>query len=170
MNQMDNHNHHILSQSQFEGTTQSLRNLAQKLSVHAILLIDGGGRIMAHTLLEELNADVHTLGALTASHFAASRELAIRIGETHPFQMVLYEGARQNVFMTGVTSNIYLVVVFPKETTIGMVRLFTRRTAGELSDILEKSVDEEISIESMIDQQFEEMLGNALNEKFREHF
>ncbi len=166
---MELENNHILSQSQFEGTNQSLRNLARKLSVHAILLIDGGGRIMSHTLLSQMEADIHTLGALTASHFAASKELAVRVGETDPFQMVLYEGCKQNVFMTGVSSNVYLVVVFPKETAVGMVRLFTRKTAAELGDILKHTSDDNDSMDSMIDQQFEEMLGTALDEKFTEH-
>lgn len=158
-----------LSQKQFEETSVSLAKLAKKCQVQAILLIDSGGRIMAESLTEMVRWDVHVLGALTASHFAASAELAKQLGEQEPFQMVLYEGKESNVFMTTISHNANLIVLFSKETAVGMVRLFTRKTADELIKILHSSEGYDSGIDSVLDDEFQAMLNNALDEKFKEH-
>lgn len=158
-----------LSEKQYHETSASLAKLAQKCQVHAVFLIDSGGRIMAKTIVKEDQWNIHVLGALTASHFAASTELARQLGENEPFQMVLYEGKDYSVFMTSISHNANLVVLFSKETAVGMVRLFTKKTAEELETTLQSSDGYDSGIDSVLDDEFQNMLNNALDEKFKEH-
>ena len=72
--------------------------------------------------------DVTIIAALAAGSFAATCELARRIGEGVEFN-ALYHGANGQpaTFANSVDEDTIMITVFSSRTTVGLVRLFHRR-------------------------------------------
>src|SRR5436309_19030 len=73
--------------------------LQKSRSVLAVL-IDRGGNLMANVGNMEV-MDVTTMAALAAGSFAATRELAKRIGEVE-FTALFHEGSGNHIFMNSI--------------------------------------------------------------------
>ena len=80
----------ILSTEQFKEISECLSNLAAKLRVKAVLLINNSGELVAQKVSEQWHGDSMLLSTLTASSFSASREMARLLGERANFKMVLH--------------------------------------------------------------------------------
>ena len=151
---------------QFAAIEECLSGLAEKLNVLAVLLIDGMGRVLAEkTIQASAVPNPETLGALATGSFAASREMARIIGETD-FQMVLLEGKDRSCYITSVTGDAFLVVVFSTKTALGMVRLFTRRSVEQIKPILARR--ERRPEPSFITPRFQSLLEDRLDHVFNE--
>ena len=69
--------------------------------------------------------DVTIIAALAAGSFAATKELARRIGEVE-FNALYHQGNGSHIFMNSVDDDTIMITVFGKETTVGLCG-FTRR-------------------------------------------
>ena len=151
---------------QFTAIAECLSGLAEKLNVLAVLLIDGMGRVLAEKTIQATAVpNSETLGALATGSFAASREMAKTIGETD-FQMVLLEGKDRSTYITAVTDDAFLVVVFSTKTALGMVRLFTRRSVEQIRTVLARR--EKRPEPQFITPQFQSLLDDRLDSVFNE--
>lgn len=157
----------FLTQAQFEQIMASLSDLAQKLQVMAILLVDGTGRILAQQIGKGWKGShLEILSNLTAGQFSASNELALRLGEKDGFKMVLHEGKNRNVFVCAVDSDHFLIVIFETGTALGMIRLFTKRTVEQLIPILSHPAQN--PEKEIFNSTFESLLDDALDRSFGE--
>ena len=68
--------------------------------------------------------DVTIIAALAAGSFAATKELARRIGEVE-FQQLYHQGSGSHIFMNSVDDDTIMITVFGKETTVGLVRYYS---------------------------------------------
>lgn len=93
-------------------------------------IVDKGGNLFAQHG-ETGNLDMSILCALAAGSFAATRELAKRLGEAE-FTALYHEGAGISILMTALLHDTLLVTVFGENTNIGLVRFY----AGQTSQIL----------------------------------
>jgi predicted regulator of Ras-like GTPase activity (Roadblock/LC7/MglB family) len=153
-----------LSKTQFERILGCLANLAAKLRLMAVLLVDGSGRILAQKMGEGWkDTRLEGLAALSAGSFSASNEMARLLGEAGRFKMVLHEGQKRNIFVCSVNSQFFLVVVFESGTAIGMIRLFTKKTVELILPILSESVDSNENLGRVFDRNFEALLGEELD-------
>lgn len=166
-NQKTSVSHTFLTQDQFDHIMTNLMDLAQKLQVMAILLVDGTGRILAEQMGKGWKGShLEILSNLSAGQFSASNELALLLEEKGGFKMVLHEGEKRNVFVCAVDTDHFLVVIFETGTALGMIRLFTKRTVEQLIPILSQpgqSPEKEI-----FNSTFESLLDNALDRSFGE--
>lgn len=157
----------FLTQAQFERIMANLVDLAQKLQVVAILLVDGTGRILAEQMGKGWKGSrLEILSNLSAGEFSASNELALLLGEKDGFKMVLHEGEKRNVFVCAVDRDHFLVVIFETGAALGMIRLFTKRTTEQLNPILSQPVQN--PEKEIFDSTFESLLDNALDRSFGE--
>lgn len=157
----------FLTQAQFDQIIANLTDLAQKLQVVAILLVDGTGRILAEQIGKGWKGShLEILSNLSAGQFSASNELALLLGEKSGFKMVLHEGEKRNVFVCTVDSDHFLIVVFETGSALGMIRLFTKRTVEQLVPILSQPVQN--PEKEIFNSTFESLLDNALDRTFGE--
>jgi predicted regulator of Ras-like GTPase activity (Roadblock/LC7/MglB family) len=149
---------------QYAAISECLSGLADKLNVLAVLLVDGMGRVLAEKMIHASTVpNPNTLGALATGTYSASREMARIIGETD-FQMVLLEGKETSCFIMAVTAEHFLTVVFSTKTALGMVRLFTKRSAEQIRQILSKR--ETRQEPSMFNSRFQSLLEERLDHVF----
>jgi predicted regulator of Ras-like GTPase activity (Roadblock/LC7/MglB family) len=154
----------VLSKAQFDGIFACLADLAAKLRLMAVLLVDSSGRILAQKIGEGWkDTRLEGLAALSAGSFSASNEMARLLGEQGRFKMVLHEGEKRNIFVCSVNPQYFLVVVFESGTVLGMIRLFTKRTVEQLVPILSDNSESARDIGQVFDRNFESLLGEELD-------
>ena len=83
--------------------------------------------------------------------------------------MVLHEGESQNVYVSSVTSEYFLIVIFEKDVALGMVRLFTKRTIDQLMPVLEQSDKSNVRMDQIFSKQFQSLLDDELDQTLRDH-
>ncbi|MDA0989899.1 MAG: roadblock/LC7 domain-containing protein [Verrucomicrobia bacterium] len=108
-----------------------------------VLLTDTGGNVI--TQAPELDdPELQTFAALGAGSYAATRELAALAGEK-TFQSICHEGEQTSIYAAGIGSEFLLMVIFQKTTTLGLVKLYTRRAAKEMGPMLNEVSKQTVS-------------------------
>src|SRR5713226_2630876 len=79
--------------------------------------------------------DVTVIAALAAGSFAATKELARRIGEVE-FNALYHQGNGSNMFMNSVDDDSIMITVFGAQTTVGLVRFYSAAAAQSVAAIL----------------------------------
>jgi predicted regulator of Ras-like GTPase activity (Roadblock/LC7/MglB family) len=111
-----------------------LADFLKKTEADLIVVIDRGGNVISQ--FGDLSAiDVTVIAALAAGSFAATQELARRIGEVE-FNALYHQGNGSHIFMNSVDDDTIMITVFGKRTTVGLVRFYSTTTAQSVSDIL----------------------------------
>ncbi len=112
-----------------------LTDYLQKSEATLTLVIDRGGTVIAQQG-EMGSIDVTIIAALAAGSFAATKELANRIGEKE-FSALYHQGKANHIFMSSLDENTILITVFGEKTTVGLVRFYTVNVCAQLSDYLQ---------------------------------
>ncbi len=109
----------------------SLATYLEQSEASLAIVIDKGGNILSqHGDLDV--GDAVIVAALAAGSFAATKELARRIGEQE-FSALYNQGATSHIFMQAVDEETILVTVFGGNTTIGLVRFYSTRASQQLA-------------------------------------
>ncbi|MDZ4815479.1 MAG: roadblock/LC7 domain-containing protein [Verrucomicrobiota bacterium] len=138
----------ILTIDDVNAIDQVLSDFLQKSESQLAVVIDKGGNIISQQ--GDLNVmDVTIVAALAAGSFAATKELARRIGEME-FNALYHQGAGMHIFMNSVDENTIMVTVFNDQTTVGLVRFYTANASAQLEQVLnrlrEKSANETFTL------------------------
>ncbi len=96
------------------------------------MIIDRGGTILSQCGRPPESTDITVLAALAAGSFAATRELASRVGEAE-FNALYQQGSHFHILMNAVDDDTMLVSIFGTQTTVGLVRFYASRTGQEIS-------------------------------------
>lgn len=158
----------VLSKEQFDHVFSCLSDLSAKLRISAVFLTDGPGRVVAMKKSAGFTGDITVLSTLAAASYSATNEMAHVLGESEPFRMVLHEGKTRNMFVCSVCGDYFLVVVFDSGTALGMIRLFTKRTAEQIEPMLLRSASESFDMSQVFGGRFESLLGEELDRSFTE--
>ncbi len=111
-----------------------LQKYLEKSEADLVVIVDKGGNVLSQFGdLEVL--DVTIIAALAAGSFAATKELARRIGEVE-FNALYHQGNGSHIFMNSVDEDTIMITVFGCDTTVGLVRHYSNDTAARLSEIL----------------------------------
>lgn len=103
----------------------------------SVLVIDRGGVLLGcHG--QEPTLELDALAALAAGAFAATRELARRLGEEE-FQVLYHQGAYRHILMHAADDDAIVVAVFSNTTTVGLVRLILFQAAKDLAALLDEA-------------------------------
>ena len=157
-----------ISEDQFKKVTDCLSDLAEKLRVAALLLVDSTGQILAQKSITNMQTDKTLIATLAANSYAAAREMARIVEEDQNFRMVLYEGEKHNIFISAVDRHRFLIVIFEKGVALGMVRLFTKRTILQLTPLLMEQSSASSEMDRIFNDQFKAKLDQELDQSFKE--
>ncbi len=95
-------------------------------------MIDRGGNVISQ-FGDMTVMDVTIIAALAAGSFAATKELARRIGEVE-FNALYHQGNGNHIFMNSVDDDTIMITVFGERTTVGLVRFYSASTAQSVAD------------------------------------
>ena len=115
-----------------------LGDFLQKADAELTVVIDRGGNVISK-FGDVSVMDVTIIAALAAGSFAATKELARRIGEVE-FNALYHQGNGSHIFMNSVDDDTIMITVFGPRTTVGLVRFYSAATALAVSEML-KSLD-----------------------------
>ncbi|HEY0367954.1 MAG TPA: roadblock/LC7 domain-containing protein [Chthoniobacterales bacterium] len=111
-----------------------LAEFLRKAEADLTIVIDRGGNVISQC--GDINVmDVTIIAALAAGSFAATRELARRIGEVE-FNALYHQGNGNHMFMNSVDDDTIMITVFGKKTTVGLVRFYSSSTAQAVGALL----------------------------------
>jgi predicted regulator of Ras-like GTPase activity (Roadblock/LC7/MglB family) len=111
-----------------------LGDFLKKAEAELTVLIDRGGNVISQC--GDMDAmDVTVIAALAAGSFAATRELARRIGEVE-FNALYHQGNGSHIFMNSVDDETIMITVFGSRTTVGLVRFYSAATAQSVATVL----------------------------------
>ena len=158
-----------LSEGQFAEISGVLRGVYQKTKCSAAILADESGLLIAHSGTMP-SGNMSLIAAVAAGKYAATNELARLVGEQGGFRVHFHEGAKNNLFLTGVDDTHFLAIVFGSQTTFGMVRVLVHK-AGEqlvaLLDAADKSEQSEKTVqlvrEKVDNDEFRDELSSRLD-------
>ena len=112
-----------------------LQDYLQKSESDLAVIIDKGGNVISQFGDHEV-MDVTIIAALAAGSFAATKELARRIGEVE-FQQLYHQGSGSHIYMNSVDEDTIMITVFgTRETTVGLVRHYSTGACQNLSALL----------------------------------
>ena len=111
-----------------------LAEFLQKAEAELTVVIDRGGNVISQ--YGDISImDVTIIAALAAGSFAATKELARRIGEIE-FNALYHQGNGNHIFMNSVDDDTIMITVFGKRTTVGLVRFYSVGAAQKVADLL----------------------------------
>ena len=111
-----------------------LGNFLKKTESELTIVIDRGGNVISQCGDIDV-MDVTVIAALAAGSFAATRELARRIGEAE-FNALYHQGNGNHMFMNSVDDETIMITVFNSRTTVGLVRFYSATTAQNVAAVL----------------------------------
>lgn len=111
-----------------------LEDYLKKSEAAFTVIIDRGGTVIAQRG-DDSSMDVTIMAALAAGSFAATGELAQRIGEKE-FNALYQQGVGRHILMSALDEHSIMVTVFGEHTTIGLVRFYTTNAVAQLAALL----------------------------------
>ena len=125
----------ILTINAINQLIEALEDFLNKSEAGLAMIIDRGGAVLCEHGNIGASTDPSILAALAAGSFAATKELASRIGEAE-FNSLHQEGETSQIFMCSVDNDAILVTIFDNQTTLGLVRFYSARTVKRINGIL----------------------------------
>jgi predicted regulator of Ras-like GTPase activity (Roadblock/LC7/MglB family) len=111
-----------------------LGDFLKKAEADLTVVIDRGGNVISQ--FGDMSViDVTIFAALAAGSFAATRELARRIGEVE-FNALYHQGDGSHMFMNSVDDETIMITVFGTDTNVGLVRYYSVSAAQSVAAIL----------------------------------
>ncbi len=120
---------------------QQLADFLKKSEAQWSALVDKGGNLFAQSG-NTGNLDLSILSALAAGSFAATHELARRLGESE-FSALYHEGRGHHILMSALSLECLLVTVFGDKTNIGLVRFYAQQATAALDGLLRRAREKE---------------------------
>ena len=115
-----------------------LGDFLQKAEAELTVVIDRGGNVISQ-FGDMTVMDVTIIAALAAGSFAATKELARRIGEVE-FNALYHQGNGNHIFMNSVDDDTIMITVFGRRTTVGLVRFYSAGAAQSVGALLSSLV------------------------------
>lgn len=111
-----------------------LGDFLKKAEADLTVVIDRGGNVISQFGDRDVT-DITIIAALAAGSFAATRELAHRIGEVE-FNALYHQGNGSHMLMNSVDEDTIMITVFGMRTTVGLVRFYSAAAAQNVSALL----------------------------------
>ena len=125
----------ILQERQFQRLKNVIARLCVECAARAVFLVDRDGQPIAfHGEIGDM--DTTSFGSLAAGNVAATSSMAKMIGED-VFPAVVHEGERESIYISVIGRSL-LVLVFDERSTLGLVKIRTKRASYEVAGILEE--------------------------------
>jgi predicted regulator of Ras-like GTPase activity (Roadblock/LC7/MglB family) len=110
---------------------ETLREFLEHTDATVALIIDKGGFLITHQG-NAADLDLTTVGALASGAFMASQTIAGLVNEKD-FNHTALQGETVSLFTVNVDEHCLLVVVFPSQTGMGVVKYYSGAIVGRLA-------------------------------------
>src|SRR4051794_25066431 len=129
----------ILQEQQFHQLKNVLARLCVECAARCVFLVDRDGQPIAlHGDIGDM--DTTSFSSLAAGNVAATTSMAQLIGED-VFPAVVHEGEHESIFISVIGRSL-LVVIFDERSTVGLVKIRTKRASHEIAAILDEIIAE----------------------------
>jgi predicted regulator of Ras-like GTPase activity (Roadblock/LC7/MglB family) len=126
----------IIQEHQFHRIKVILARLCVECAARVVFLVDRDGQPIAfHGEIGDM--DTTSFSSLAAGNVAATNSMAKLIGED-TFPAVVHEGERESIFISVIGRSL-LVVVFDERSTLGLVKIRSKRASFEVASLLEEA-------------------------------
>jgi predicted regulator of Ras-like GTPase activity (Roadblock/LC7/MglB family) len=156
----------MLSEEVYNGITKIIADLAANTRADVIIFCDTNGYPIAHQgNLPRL--DLSAISSLAANNFSATVEIASMIGEAGSFKFLFHEGKNMNIYLSNVSFNYILLVIFNVKVALGMVRIFTNKAIEDLNKLLQSAKQEEEKTAKFLDLEFKTLFNKELDRSLK---
>jgi predicted regulator of Ras-like GTPase activity (Roadblock/LC7/MglB family) len=153
----------ILQEQQFQRLKNVLARLCVECAARVVFLVDRDGQPIAfHGDIGDM--DTTSFSSLAAGNVAATTSMAQLIGE-EVFPAVVHEGERESIFISVIGRSL-LVVVFDERSTLGLIKIRSKRASYEVAGILEEVVASSAAIAASHDSFFSEISDEDIDNLF----
>ena len=153
----------IISEVHFERLNHILAKLCVESAGRAVFLVDRDGQpITHHGDIGEM--DTTSFSSLAAGNVAATSSMARLIGENE-FPSVVHEGEKESIFISVIGRSL-LVVVFDQRSTLGLVKLRTKKASFEVLAVLEEVARDSVAHNSSENSFFAEITDEDIDSLF----
>jgi predicted regulator of Ras-like GTPase activity (Roadblock/LC7/MglB family) len=123
----------IINEQHYQRLKAILTRLCVESAARVVFLIDRDGQPIAfHGDIG--NMDTTSFSSLAAGNVAATSSMAKLIGED-AFPSVVHEGEQESIYIS-VIGRTLLVVVFDQRSTLGLVKLRSKRASYDILNVL----------------------------------
>lgn len=134
----------VVAEDELANIMRVLGRLALDTGATHTLLLDKSGQMIGahgdaalHSVGVTSQRDLVALGALLAGAFSSSRQVAEMLGE-RDFHSIIQQGAQESILSALVGEQWLLVVIFDKQTHMGLVKVLARKASDELGRTLDR--------------------------------
>ena len=153
----------ILQEQQFQRLKNVLARLCVECAARVVFLVDRDGQPIAfHGDIGDM--DTTSFSSLAAGNVAATTSMAQLIGE-EVFPAVVHEGERESIFISVIGRSL-LVVVFDERSTLGLIKIRTKKASYEVATILEEVIATSAAINASNDSFFAEISDEDIDNLF----
>ncbi len=126
----------VMFEEEYQEITSVIEKLLREANAKCVYLVDKDGQLIASSG-DTKDIDATSLASLTAGNIAATGGLAKLIGEKE-FSILFHEGEKDNLHISVVEQRVILVVIFDKQSSLGLVRLRVRKASEELGKSIQR--------------------------------
>lgn len=153
----------ILQEHQFQRLKSVLARLCVECAARVVFLIDRDGQPIAfHGDIGDM--DTTSFSSLAAGNVAATSSMAQLIGED-AFPSVFHEGERESIFISIIGRSL-LVTVFDQRSTLGLVKIRTKRGSFDVAAILDEATAESANYNVSQNSFFNEITDEDIDSLF----
>lgn len=153
----------IIQEQQFQKIKHVLARLSVECVARVVFLVDRDGQPIAfHGDIGDM--DTTSFSSLAAGNVAATSSMAKLIGED-TFPSVFHEGERESIFISVIGRSL-LVVVFDERSTLGLVKLRTKRASHEVAAVLEEAQTASVQLQMSNNSLFAEITDDDIDSLF----
>lgn len=121
-----------LSSEQIKTIEDALATYLKESGIKTVLLVDPDGHLVSQAGQAE-KIDPVAFGALVSANFASTQQIASQMGEEE-FDAFFIQGKEQDLYLNAVGDRAIMVSIFPRTTTLGMVKVFAEKTVKAIGD------------------------------------
>lgn len=118
-----------------------LGRFREEAGARGVFLVDRSGQLLELAGRTD-GIDKDSFASLAAADFAAGSQLAELLGEDD-FTSLYHQGAPESMYLTDVGGGAILAALFDQGTTLGLVKMQTKRVVPELATIIEAAAGRE---------------------------
>ena len=124
-----------LGGEQLDKIYDTMKSSLIEIGVETALLLDTAGNVITSVDDGSDRHDVYSLAALAAANFSAMRSMAKIAGEEE-FSLLFHRGQKENIYLSAVSDDFLLFVIFNNEMPLGLLRLKVAKVIGDLLGVL----------------------------------
>lgn len=128
----------FLGQQEHQRLDDLLVAYLREAGVRTAMLLDRAGRLITQSG-EQSAFDVTTFASLAAADFAAGDQLAVLLGERE-FASLYHHGEQQSMYLADIGGRAILATLFDAHTTLGLVRVMSRKYVPQLGGVFDDAV------------------------------